>query len=108
MANVRAVRCPSPGTSGSKDAHNSCPKNGGKEEPSCKNVPITCLLNVTNITAATCPVVSDITLGRVIGCGAFGVVHIGEFCQNCGQTVDLSSGRACSCMHVVKSTDHLS
>lgn len=36
-----------------------------------------CWLCVCDVTAASCPRVNDITLGRVLGAGAFGTVHIG-------------------------------
>lgn len=36
-----------------------------------------CWMCVCDLTAASCPRVGDITLGRVLGAGAFGTVHIG-------------------------------
>eukprot|EP00892_Ulva_mutabilis_P000343 jgi/Ulvmu1/10309/UM060_0111.1 len=39
-----------------------------------------CWLCVCDITAACCPCVGELTLGRVLGAGAFGTVHIGRHC----------------------------
>lgn len=73
IANVRAIRCPAPPEKTKQDEKTSQETSASNSE---KKV-ISCLLSIANITAASCPTQGDITLGRVLGSGAFGTVHIG-------------------------------
>lgn len=78
IANVRAVRCPTAAAGSSKETPEDPSKEseeGSKTASRCTS--FSCILSIANVTAAACPVVGDITLGRVLGSGAFGTVHIG-------------------------------
>lgn len=77
MANVRAVRAPAAAGLSKETPQNQAKANEDSSESESETTSFTCILSIANVTAAACPVVGDITLGRVLGSGAFGTVHIG-------------------------------